>query len=124
MRTKSKTAIKTPHYGNELKKLMKESGMRQTAIAKRLGSAPASITNIIQNESPLLNSIRKICGACGVNMADFIYRVENEGREVGTPELATAQQIVELKGQCEALNGLASAILNKIEQIAIPEASK
>lgn len=67
-----------PHYGNELKGIMRAKCLTQQDVAKRLETSRANTWSMLKGPNPKIGTIRKICQICGVDMASFIERAEKE----------------------------------------------
>ena len=69
---------KSPHYGNELKGIMRAKCLTQVDVARRLKMSQPNIWSTLQNPNPRIGTIRDICKICGVDVSAFIARAEAE----------------------------------------------
>lgn len=64
------------HYGEMLKKYVKERGFSQTAIAEKLGVSNPTVSQYFASVSPSIDTISRVCDALGVPVWHFVASVE------------------------------------------------
>ncbi len=57
----------------DMKRAIREHGLRSVNIAERLGITPASISQRLSTDNPTLNTMMEIAGILGCDVTDMFY---------------------------------------------------
>lgn len=64
------------HYGEKLRELVEGSKVSKKEVAEALGITSAGLSSIFSSENTKIDTIYKICGACGMQAWQFVAEIE------------------------------------------------
>ena len=63
-------------FGERLERLLKDCKMTKKGLADGMGVSPSTVTQYFEADAPSIETIRRICEACGVKAWQFIAQIE------------------------------------------------